>query len=105
MRDEKDPAKITCPYTGHRKLCSKLRDTCPKWIKVFGTNPQTGEKVDEWDCADTWATVLQIEQTQQVRQLGAAIESFRNEMVRQNEDMLKIEAFKTRLIDDASGGS
>ena len=83
MQFEQDQNKIKCPYTGHKKLCKALRDTCPKWVKLIGTNPQTGIPVDEWACADTWAPMLMIELTQRVREQGAAIESFRNEMVRE----------------------
>ena len=50
-----------------------------------GTNPNTGKEVDEWGCAVTWLPVLLIENSQQQRHTGAAVESFRNEMVRANE--------------------
>ena len=36
-------------------------------------------------CAVAWNPILQIETAQQSRQAGAAIESFRNEMVKANE--------------------
>lgn len=52
---------------------------------VRGKNPQTGEEVDEWNCAVTWLPMLMIENSQQQRQTGAAVESFRNEMVKVNE--------------------
>jgi hypothetical protein len=51
---------------------------------VRGNNPQTGESVDEWGCSLTWLPTLLIEGSQQTRQAGAAIESFRNEMVKEN---------------------
>jgi len=41
--------------------------------------------VDEWGCAMAWLPVLIIENSQQQRQTGAAVESFRNEMVKSNE--------------------
>jgi hypothetical protein len=47
-------------------------------------NPNTGEMVDNWGCAVTWLPMLQIETSQQARQAGAAVESFRNEVVRSN---------------------
>jgi len=50
-----------------------------------GTNPNTGKDVDEWGCAMTWLPVLLVENSQQQRQTGAAVESFRNEMVNANE--------------------
>lgn len=54
---------------------------CSWFTQVRGTNPNTGQEVDEWGCAVTWLPVLLIENAQQSRQAGAAIESFRNEMV------------------------
>lgn len=58
---------------------------CNWFTQVRGTNPNTGKEVDEWGCAMTWLPVLLIENSQQQRQTGAAVESFRNEMVRANE--------------------
>ena len=52
----------------------------------MGKNPQTGQDVNEWNCAVTWLPMLLIEGSQQTRQAGSAIESFRNEMVRLNEN-------------------
>lgn len=49
-------------------------------------HPQTGKEIDDWACAIAWMPVLQIETAQQTRQVGAATESFRNEMVRANAD-------------------
>lgn len=45
-------------------------------------NPNTGSEVDEWGCAITWLPVLMIENSQQQRHTGAAVESFRNELVK-----------------------
>ena len=44
-----------------------------------GNHPQTGELIDEWGCEVTWMPTLLIENSQQQRQTGAAVESFRNE--------------------------
>ena len=51
----------------------------------MGKNPNTGEDVNRFDCAVTWLPMLLIEGSQQTRQAGSAIESFRNEMVRLND--------------------
>jgi hypothetical protein len=52
---------------------------------VRGTNPNTGKEVDEWACSMAWLPMLMIENSQQQRHTGAAVESFRNEMVKANE--------------------
>jgi hypothetical protein len=54
-------------------------------MKIRGNNPNTGQEVDEWGCSMAWLPVLMIENSQQQRQTGAAVESFRNEMVKANE--------------------
>lgn len=54
-------------------------------MKIRGNNPNTGEEVDEWGCAIAWMPLLMIENSQQQRSTGAAVESFRNEMVKANE--------------------
>ena len=68
-----------CPFI--KKDCIGLK--CNLFIKVKGTNPQTGQEIDEWDCTLKWLPMLL--NTQQVRQGSAATESFRNEMVKSAE--------------------
>jgi hypothetical protein len=58
---------------------------CAWFTQVRGHNPNTGKEVDEWACAVAWLPVLLIENSQQQRSTGAAVESFRNEMVKANE--------------------
>ena len=69
-----------CPLI--KKKCVGLK--CSWYTQVRGMNPNTGEMVDNWGCAITWLPMLQIETSQQARQAGAAVESFRNEVVRSN---------------------
>ena len=75
-------AKTNCPLNGFQP-CKELE--CAWFMCVRGANPNTGEEVDEWGCAVTWMPILTIENSSQQRQTGAAVESFRNEMVRANE--------------------
>jgi hypothetical protein len=70
-----------CPLV--KKDCLGLQ--CAWFTQVRGHNPNTGKEVDEWACAITWLPVLLIENSQQQRSTGAAVESFRNEMVKANE--------------------
>lgn len=74
--------------------CKKLQ--CGWFIKVRGVNPNTGDEVDDWGCAVAWMPILLIENSQQQRQTGAAVESFRNEMVKSNEmsTMMMIETMR-----------
>jgi hypothetical protein len=56
--------------------------TCRFWVHLAGKNPQTGAVIDDANCAYSWIPILLIENSQQQRATGAAVESFRNEMVR-----------------------
>lgn len=54
-------------------------------MKIRGNNPNTGEEIDDYGCSMAWLPVLMIENSQQQRHTGAAVESFRNEMVKAND--------------------
>lgn len=77
---------LTCPL-GHK--CQEVKDNaihqCAWFVKLAGTNPNTGDKVDEHGCAMNWMPILMIENSQQQLSTSSAIESFRNEMVSSNE--------------------
>lgn len=75
-----------CPLI--KKDCIGLQ--CSWFTLVRGTNPNTGKEVDEWSCAIAWLPILLIENSQQQRSTGAAIESFRNEMVKSNETTAQV---------------
>jgi hypothetical protein len=78
-------SKANCPLDSF----NPCRQTdCAWFTQLRGNNPNTGEPVDEWGCAIAWIPVLLIENSQQQRQTGAAVESFRNEMVNNNEQTL-----------------
>ena len=70
-----------CPLI--RKDC--IENKCAWYCQIRGVNPNTGQPVDEWQCAITLMPILQIENSQQQRSTSAAVESFRNESVKQNE--------------------
>jgi len=84
-------AKIICPMMGGEPCVEdgSIRNgelvACRFWVTVQGSNPQTGEVMNHKDCSFAWMPVLMIENSQQQRQTGAAVESFRNEMVKSNE--------------------
>lgn len=78
-------SNITCHDTMHKKKCKDNFLNCWKWIQIQGVNPNTGEELNDWKCADAWMPILTLENSSQQRQSGAALESFRNEMVRATE--------------------
>lgn len=78
--------KDNCPLDNF-KPCRKFE--CAWFIQIRGKNPQTGEEQDEYGCAISYLPLLMIDNSQQTRQTGSAIESFRNEMVKANENSFK----------------
>lgn len=76
--------KIMCHHTGFKVSCREgvTKHNCPKWTQVLGANPQTGKDMNRYGCADSFLPLLLIENSQMQRQTGAAVESFRNEMVK-----------------------
>jgi hypothetical protein len=75
-----------CPLI--KKDCIGL--TCAWFTRVQGYDSNTGNQVDEYQCAIAWMPMLLIENSGQQRQTGAAVESFRNEMVKSNETSQKV---------------
>ena len=82
--------KILCPMMGGECIeDGAIRNgelvSCRFWVTVQGLHPQTGETINSGDCAMAWTPVLLIENSKVNRETGAAVESFRNEMVKANE--------------------
>ena len=78
---------LMCHMTGFKQSCRALVSSgkCGRWMQIAGHNPNTGEPVNRFDCVDNWVPMLLIENSQMQRQTGAAVESFRNEVVRSAE--------------------
>lgn len=72
-----------------------LEHGCEWYSHLIGANPQTGEQVDQWVCVVVALPMLMLENSQQQRQTGAAIESFRNEMVAGNDRAAALLAGRT----------
>jgi hypothetical protein len=79
--------KDNCPLDNFNP-CRQLN--CAWFLKINGKNPNTGADIDDWGCSMAWMPILMIENSQQQRSTGAAVESFRNEMVKSNEMNTKI---------------
>ena len=83
-------AKILCPLMGGECIeDGSIKDgelvACRFWVTVQGLHPQTGETINNGDCAIAWNPILMIENSKVNRETGAAVESFRNEMVKAND--------------------
>ena len=90
-----------CPLNNFKK-CKQFK--CAWFVQMKGTNTNDGKEVDEYACAIAWLPMLLVENAMQSRQSGAAIESFRNEMVKANQsnqsllEMSKILEMKKKAL-------
>ena len=84
-----------CPLI--KKDCIQMK--CAWFTQLRGNNPNTGKEIDEYGCAIAWMPILTIENSQQQRQTGAAVESFRNEMVQANATTGQLLASQNKLLD------
>lgn len=85
-----------CPFW--QKDVSKVCHTCPLYQQLRGTDNNTGQPVDYWGCSLGMIPTLLVENSGMQRQTGAAVESFRNEMVKTNETVMKITAVAARKM-------
>ena len=85
--------KQNCPLNDFNP-CKQF--DCAWFMKIAGTNPNDGQPTEEWGCAMAWLPILLIENAQQSRQAGAAVESFRNEMVESNKVSQAIAALSAK---------
>lgn len=85
-----DP-KVRCPATGFAKSCRDVLHECdcPKFVSIKGVDPQTGAVVDKHGCVDSFLPLLLIENAQMSRQTGAAVEDFRNHVVKANNEAVE----------------
>lgn len=74
---------IKCRYTGFTKSCRScvVDDGCQHWQQIIGKNPNTGEAMNKHGCVDVLMMFLQLENNKFTYEVGAAVESFRNEAV------------------------
>lgn len=80
-------AKDNCPLNKF-KPCKQL--DCAWFTKLEGKHPQNGKDVEEWGCAMVMMPVLLVANANASRNVQAATESFRNIMVKQQEDFLSL---------------
>lgn len=72
---------VKCPATGFRKSCRSIvkKHTCPKWVGLDFTNPQTGEKLPRMGCSDTFIHMALVDNAKEIRQLAASVDKLATE--------------------------
>ncbi len=95
--------KTTCPLGSQ---CEEIKDNqlhrCAWYTNIKGKDPQSEEIIDKWECAIAFMPMLQIEMAQTNRGQTNALCSFRDEMIKTNEQALAIQSAKL-MIGEQSG--
>ena len=90
--------KTSCPLGSK---CEEIKDgelhRCAWFIELDGVNPNTGEEVKDRGCAMAWTPILLVENARLTNSTGAAVESFRNEMVQANERSVQMLAESAKI--------
>lgn len=75
---------IECKYRMSLKLKDRgcIEHRCVHYQHVLGKEPQTGEVIDHFMCSDLLANKITLEGNKLTNEVGAALESFRNEVVK-----------------------
>lgn len=94
---------LGCHRTGFAKKCRALvvSGSCKRWERnpgITGKHPNTGEDLPSYDCKDNWQYTATLVGNAQMHQLGSAIESFRNEMVRANAEAISYNGSVQRAL-------
>ena len=63
---------------------------CPWYVQIRGVDANTGQETGSWGCAIAWMPALMINTANESRKSAGAIESFRNEMVKQGAQTQQI---------------
>jgi hypothetical protein len=66
-----------------------IQNKCAWFTCVRGVDTNTGKDIDDYGCAVAWMPMLMINTANESRKTCSATESFRNEMVVQNEQTKK----------------
>ena len=90
-----------CPLLN--KKC--IKHQCILYNMLQGKHPQSGQNVQEWGCSIAWIPLLLVENTGKQVQTNAAVESFRNEMVKANMVTLALVEQQNKKKDTEKQGS
>lgn len=72
----------------HKLPMSEVCHKCDAWTHLQGRNPNTGEEIDDWKCADSWLPILLLEIATRVRGVTATVESLREEEVKAHSEFM-----------------
>lgn len=95
------PWKEYCPLMkevcvdGHVKSMGEDNDgrqiKCAYFVHMMGTNPQTGQPVNEGKCAVNWLPILLVENANEIRKTAASTDKVASEVAKTRGAPMRIE--------------
>ena len=90
--------EYTCPLGSECETAEgKVIKRCAWYTKMIGLDPSTGKEVEDWACSMSWMPMLQVEMSKTNRGQTAALESFRNETTKGQEEFNKLVTNSNKL--------
>ena len=81
---------LTCPLGSEcEKIVGDHIERCVWFVELKGHNPQNGKEIDQSKCAIAWQPILMVEGNGVSYNIGASIQSLRNETVSRQNIALK----------------
>jgi len=81
----------TCPLGSTcEKVANGVIERCAWYVKVEGTNPNTGKFMSESRCTMAWLPLLNIDTNGKLNENIAAIHSMRNETIKRQDAALGV---------------
>ena len=82
VRNIRPIMKKECIQDGALNKETQEIEACEWWLTVAGNHPQTGEPLKDGKCGLIWIPIMLMENTKVTNEIGAAVESSRNEASR-----------------------
>lgn len=78
---------IKCPATAFKRSCRAIvsKCDCPKFVKVIGTNKNTGQEIDQFGCIDSFLHMLLIENISVSNATTVEMNMLRNEVAKSHD--------------------
>ena len=96
------PENLVCPL--HRKAMEAVCHTCPLWMSVRGKNPQTGEELDDWNCALAWGPLLAVSVARETHAASVELNQMRNETKKAHDEHMTMAAIAVQRASEATEG-
>lgn len=91
------PLGAKCEYVGEDKKLHR----CLWYTMLMGKDPQSEKTIEEWRCALVWLPIVQLENSQMTMGVKESVTSFRNEVVKGNNQFLSALGAAKRLENDS----